>query len=60
MRTNELEKVVREAADKKDLNSIKRSTISPEFAEATRTLARRRGKKATAMSLLSPTIAAWY
>ncbi|MFC2018150.1 hypothetical protein ACFLTQ_02475 [Chloroflexota bacterium] len=59
MGINELEKVVRETADKRDLHSIEESTLSPEFADAARTLARRRGKRNAAMNLLNPTIAAW-
>lgn len=60
MRTSELEKVVRETAEKKDLYSIGESTSSSEFAEAAMTLARRRGKRSAAMGILSPTIAAWF
>lgn len=60
MGINELEKVVRGAAAEKDLYSIEKSSLSPEFAEATRTLAQRRGKKRpVAMSLLNPTTSLW-
>lgn len=59
MEINELEKVVRGAAREKDLNFIEEKTLPSEFAQAARTLALRRGKKATAMSLLSPSVAAW-
>ncbi len=59
MGINELEKVVRETAGKKDLHSIEESTLSLEFAEAARTLGQRRGKKTAAFNILNPTIAAW-
>jgi len=60
MGINELEKVVREAAREQDLHSIGEKALSPEFAEAARTLAQRKAKKRAAfMSHLSPAIARW-
>ena len=59
MGINELEKVIIETAGEKNLHSIEESTLSPEFTEAARTLGQRSGKKAAAMNLLNPTIAAW-
>lgn len=62
MGINELERVVRGATQEKDLNSIKERVASPEFAEATRTLAQRRGKKraVSMISPLSPIVGKWY
>jgi len=60
MAINELEKVIREAAGKKDLHSIGEKALSPEFTEAARTLARRKGtRRAATLSLLSPAIGVW-
>lgn len=61
MGVNELERVVRGAAREKDLNSIEGKVVSPEFAEATRTLTQRRGKKkaASMISPLSPLVGRW-
>lgn len=61
MGISELEKVVREAAGQKDLHYIEGSTLSPEFAEAARTLGqRKRQKKAVRLSLFSPATSVWF
>lgn len=60
MGINELEKVVRETTGKKDLYSIEKAALSPEFTEAVETLGQRRIKRTAAMNLLNPTIAAWF